>query len=192
MHCAGRLLATFTLQPLERSEFCQFLIKMVEHTVIHHVTLIYHGSQFMVSSSVSKRTQQEGTNTRYAATRSWYCHHAFLGLKSTCSVLDTAWLQHGFGFILFTLAGEKFLSHAGPVPACFIKASWASMAWLGTMLASFGHVYTANAPSHAGKCWHAFKWQCKRSIRVSRNYSAYLKQSKSRILLSFFFLLKPT
>ena len=61
-----------------------------------------------------------------------YRCHAFLGLKRTSSVLGTARLQHGFGSISLTLAGEKVPNQAGSVPARFIKASWASMAWLGS------------------------------------------------------------
>ena len=86
----------------------------------------------MVSSSVGKRNAQEGTkNTWNAATQSRYSCHEFLGLKRTSSVLGTAQLPHGFGSILFTLAGEKVPSRADSVPARFIKASWASMARLG-------------------------------------------------------------
>ena len=76
-----------------------------------------------------------------------------LGLKCTSSVLGTARLQHGYGSISFTLAGKKVLSQAGSVPARFIKASWASTTWLGTMLARFGHVYTATV-NHAEPCWY--------------------------------------
>ena len=61
-----------------------------------------------------------------------------LGLKCTSSVLGTARLQHGFSSISFTPAGEKVPNRAGSMPAHFIKASWASMARLGS-----------------ARCWHA-------------------------------------
>ena len=76
-----------------------------------------------------------------------------MGLKRTSSVLGTARLQHGFGSVSFTLAGEKVPSRAGSVPARFIKASWAGTARLGTTLARFGHVYTATA-NRAEPCWY--------------------------------------
>ena len=62
-------------------------------------------------------------------------------------------LQHGFGSILFTLAGEKVPNQAGSMPDRFMKASWASTVQLGTMLAHFVHVYTATA-NHAKLCWY--------------------------------------
>ena len=80
-------------------------------------------------------------------TQLWHRGHASLGLKRTSSALDMARLQHGFGLISFTLAGEKVPNWAGSVPAHFMKVSWASMAQLGSAW-----------------CWHGYKWQCKYSI----------------------------
>ena len=114
------------------------------HPVAHHVIIIHHGDQFMVSS-VGKRNAQEGTKTRYTVVI------LLSHVLGTGSVLGMARLQHGFGSISFTLAGEKVPSRAGFVPARFIKASWASTAWLG--LARFGHVYTATA-NRAEPCWY--------------------------------------
>ena len=76
-----------------------------------------------------------------------------MGLKRTSSVLGMARLQHGFGSISFTLAGEKVPNWAGSVSARFIKASWASTARLGSPLARFGHVYTATA-NRVEPCWY--------------------------------------
>ena len=83
--------------------------------------------RFMVTSSVGKRSTQEGTKTHGMQLQSRdiaHCH-TFLGLIRTSSVLCTAQVQHGFGLISFTLAGEKVPSRAGSMPACFNKASWA-------------------------------------------------------------------
>ena len=61
----------------------------------------------LLSAKETHKKAQEGTKTHNAATQSWYRCHAFLGWKRTSSVLGTAWLQHGFGSISFTLVGEK-------------------------------------------------------------------------------------
>ena len=81
-----------------------------------------------------KCTSGRHKNTRNAATQLWYRCHTFLGLIHTISVLGTARLQHGFGSILFTLAGEKVLSQAGTVPA-----RWAQLgsAWCWHALVTF-------------------------------------------------------
>ena len=63
--------------------------------------------------------------------------------KRTSSVLGMAQLQHGFGSISFTLAGEKVRSRAGSVPARFIKVSWASTARFGS-----------------ARCWRASFFSC--------------------------------
>ena len=39
------------------------------------------------------------------------------------------------------------------MPACFIKASWAGTAQLGTTLVRFDHVYIATA-NRAEPCWY--------------------------------------
>ena len=53
------------------------------------------------------------------------CSYTFVMLLShvfetvtICPVPDMAQLQHRFGLMLFTLAGEKVTSHAGSAPAC--------------------------------------------------------------------------
>ena len=73
---------------------------------------------------------------------------------------ETHWFSTWHGTVaaqiwldIFTLAGEKVPSQAGSVPARFIKASWASTAWLGMILERFGHVYTATA-NRAEPCWY--------------------------------------
>ena len=86
---------------------------------------------FMVSSSVGKRNAQEGTKT-----------HG-MQLHSRDIVVTHYLAQHRFGLISFTLAGEKVPSRAGFVPACFIKASWASMARLSS-----------------ARCWEALGIHC--------------------------------
>ena len=88
--------------------------------------LIHHGNQFMyllLSAKETHRKAQKHTECSYTVV---------VSLSHTSSVLGTAWLQHGFGSISFTLAGEKVPSRAGSVPARFIKVSWAIMARLGS------------------------------------------------------------
>ena len=110
-----------------------------------------------------KRTRRH-KNSWNAATQLWYRCLASLGLKRTSSVLSMARLQHEFGSILSTLAGEKVPSWAGSMPARFIEASWAStfyqselgqhgMVQLSTTLARFGHVYTTTA-NYTEPCWY--------------------------------------
>ena len=72
-------------------------------------------------------------------------------------------LQHRFGLISFTLAGEKVPSCAGSAPARFIKVSWASMAQFSTMLVHFGDVYTATA-NRAEPCWYHVGTVSKRRV----------------------------
>ena len=126
--------------------------------------LIHHGDRVMIFRGRGLGTRLVGKETHRKAQKHTKCSytqshesryrcHAFLGLKRTSSVLGTARLQHGFGSVSFTLAGEKVPSRAGSVPARFIKASWASTARLGTTLARFGHVYTATA-NRAEPCWY--------------------------------------
>ena len=79
----------------------------------------------------------------------------FLGLKRTSSVLDMAWLQHGFGSISFTLAGEKVPNRAGSVPARVMKVSWASTAWLGSARRWHALVMlTLPLLNRAEPCWY--------------------------------------
>ena len=130
------------------------------------VILIDHGDWFMgLFFCRQKKCTGRHKNTWNAATQSWYCCHAFLGLKRTGSVLGTARLQHIFGLISFTLAGEKEPSWFRASSLYQSELGQHGRARLGTMLAHFGHVYTATA-NCAEPCWHSFKWQCKRSIRI--------------------------
>ena len=108
----------------------------------------------MVSSSVGKRNTQKGTNMH-----SMQLHNCDITVtcfwdinlhKCTYSVLGMAQLQHGFGSILFTLAGEKVPSCTGSMPD---RAGQHGMAWLGMMLACFGHIYTDTA-NCAEPCWY--------------------------------------
>ena len=91
LHCAGCLLAAFTLQSLEQSEF---LTKMVGHLVMHHVISIHHGGRFMVSS-VGKRNAQKAQNTWFAATQLWYSLSRVFGtnphMLSTDHSMAAAW-----------------------------------------------------------------------------------------------------
>ena len=58
-------------------------------------------------------------------------------------------------YCLHVLAGEKVLSQASSMPTRFMKASWASTARLGTILARFSHVYTATANRAELCCYRA-------------------------------------
>ena len=82
--------------------------------VAHHVIIIHHGDRFMASLLLSakethRRAQKHGMQL--------HSRDIAVTLKRTgSSVLGTARLQHGFGSISFTLAGEKVPSRAGSVP----------------------------------------------------------------------------
>ena len=81
-----------------------FDIKMVGHPVMHHMKLIHHGDRFMVSSSVDNRNGQEGTkHTVCSYIIAILLSHVF----GTETHMLSTWVQHGFGSILFTLAGEN-------------------------------------------------------------------------------------
>ena len=86
--------------------------------------IYHHGEWFMVSSSVCKRNAQEGTkHTECSYTVVISLSHVFETVKHTSSAFGMARVQHRFGSILFTLAGEKVLvpcqlalsKRAGPV-----------------------------------------------------------------------------
>ena len=109
--------------------------------------IIYHGGQFMVSSSVGKRNVQESTKTHGTQlhNRDNYCCHAFLGLKHTSSVLSMAaawiWLD-----ITYTDRWEgaklsKFCART--------STTWLSWAWCWHALVMFT-LPLLIIPSHAG------------------------------------------
>ena len=69
------------------------------------------------------------------------------------------------------------LNRAGSVLAHFIKASWTSPARLGTILAHFGHVYTATT-NRAEPCWY-----CAGTVSSGSLNAVFVKRKKDNLAI---------
>ena len=134
------------------SEFCQFFD---QNSRTSENVLIQHGSWFMVSSSVTIRYTQEGIKTHYMQLNNhdicvkyiwdWHAHTQY-------------WAWHGCSMDLAQYRLHWQVKNCQAVLVVHQLALLSELgqhytAWLGTMLARFGHVYNATANRNE-PCWY--------------------------------------
>ena len=155
LHCHWKLSQNSTVLKIT---WCWLLTGSVYTAIIRTVILL------------AKETNKKAQNAWYAATQSWYRCKAFLGQKRTCSVLGTAAAQIWLDAVY---TGGWGLKPCWFRASCFIKASWAGMAQLGSPWCWHALVMFTLSLLIVSGCAvtglsYGFKLQCKRGIRHTR------------------------